>query len=81
MRCPDYQLKFAVDRPEDMTEIDTLLAQLDSFDRASVLLMPQGVTNEELAARTLWLAGLCKQRGFRFCPRLHIALYGNTRGT
>ena len=27
------------------------------------------------------LAGVCKRTGFRFCPRLHVALYGNTRGT
>lgn len=81
MQFPDYQLKFVVDRPEDMTEIDALLDLLEHFDPASVLLMPQGVTSEELAARAPWLADLCKQRGFRFCPRLHIALYGNKRGT
>jgi hypothetical protein len=24
---------------------------------------------------------LCKQHGFRFCPRIHIELYGHQRGT
>jgi 7-carboxy-7-deazaguanine synthase len=43
--------------------------------------MPQGVTREALAERGPWLAEVCKQHGFRFCPRLHIELYGNTRGT
>jgi hypothetical protein len=29
----------------------------------------------------VWLAELCKRHGFRFCPRLHIELFGNVRGT
>ena len=81
MTMPDYQLKFVVDTPDDLPEIDALLADLGPVDPANILLMPQGVTREELDAKGLWLAELCKQRGYRFCPRLHIALFGNTRGT
>jgi len=81
MALPDYQLKFVVDRPEDVTDIDAVLCELGDFDPADVLLMPQGVTPEELNHRGPWIAELCKRRGFRFCPRLHIGLYGNTRGT
>jgi 7-carboxy-7-deazaguanine synthase len=39
------------------------------------------VTREELDRRGPWLAEVCKAHGFRFCPRLHIELYGNVRGT
>ncbi len=81
MRMPDYQLKFVVDAKEDIAEIDTLLASLDSYEAANVMLMPQGITTAELTKRSHWLADLCKQRGFRFCQRLHIQLYGNERGT
>lgn len=81
MALGDYQLKFVVDRPEDLNEIDELLGRLGAFERANVLLMPQGVTNEELEPKASWIAQLCKEREFRFCPRLHIALFGNTRGT
>ncbi|MBI3832886.1 MAG: 7-carboxy-7-deazaguanine synthase QueE [Planctomycetes bacterium] len=81
MEFEDYQLKFVVDSPRDLDEIDALLTQLSPYDPASVLLMPQGVTVEELAAKNSWLADVCKSRGFRFCPRLHIYLYGNTRST
>ena len=35
----------------------------------------------DIEGRTDWLSAVCKRNGFRFCPRLHIALYGNTRGT
>lgn len=81
MRFPDYQLKFVIDQPEDLKEIDTLLGELGTYDKSSVLLMPLGVTNEELTRRGKWIVELCKEHGFRFCPRLHIALFGHTRGT
>jgi 7-carboxy-7-deazaguanine synthase len=81
MTLPDYQLKFVVDRPDDLAEIDELLVALAPVPPEYVLLMPQGVTATELAARAPWLAEICLARGFRFCPRLHIELFGNTRGT
>jgi 7-carboxy-7-deazaguanine synthase len=77
----DYQIKFVIDRPEDLGEVLDLLAELPPVDPAKVLLMPQGVTREELAQRGPWVAELCKRHGFRYCPRLHIELYGNRRGT
>ena len=77
----DHQLKFVVHRPDDLAEIDDLIAELDTVDPSNVLLMPEGVTKEELDARAGWIVDLCKERGFRFCPRLHIALFGHTRGT
>jgi 7-carboxy-7-deazaguanine synthase len=77
----DYQLKFVVDRAEDVTEIEELLVQIGSFDRSNVLLMPQGDTQEQIAPKVPWIADLCKERGFRFCPRLQITLFGNTPGT
>jgi 7-carboxy-7-deazaguanine synthase len=58
-----------------------LLARLPAVDPDTILLMPQGITREELAARGPWVVELCKTHGFRFCPRLHIELYGNRRGT
>ena len=76
----DYQLKFVIDRPADMAEVLALLEELPGVDRSRVLLMPQGVTPEELSARAPWMVEECKKHGFRFCPRLHIELYGNQRG-
>jgi 7-carboxy-7-deazaguanine synthase len=78
---PQYQLKFVVDRREDLDEILALLDKLPPVDPMSVLLMPQGVTHEELRERGVWVAELCKRHGFRYCPRLHVELYGNRRGT
>ncbi len=46
-----------------------------------VLLMPEGVDLETLSARSRWIADLCKQNGYRLSPRLHVYLWGNTKGT
>jgi 7-carboxy-7-deazaguanine synthase len=81
MERSDYQLKFVIDRPADVEEVLRLLDGLPDVDRGKVLLMPQGVTREELHARGPWLAGECMKHGFRYCPRLHIELFGNRRGT
>jgi len=76
-----YQLKFVVEQPSDLREILALLEKLPPVDPQRVLLMPQGITSEQLQSRGPWLVELCKQHGFRYCPRLHIELYGNRRGT
>jgi 7-carboxy-7-deazaguanine synthase len=34
-----------------------------------------------LAERAGWIAEVCKKTGFRYCPRLHVELFGNVRGT
>ena len=77
----EYQIKFVVDDPTDMDEIDALLEQLPGVSPSDVLLMPQGVDAGELDLKSRWVAECAKQHGFRFCPRLHIMLYGNVRGT
>lgn len=81
MSVCDYQLKFVIDRPDDLTEVRDLVAEIGSVEPANVLLMPQGVTKEQLHAKSRWVVELCKEHGYRFCPRLHIDLYGNTPGT
>ena len=77
----DYQLKFVIDRPDDVAEVLELLERLPGVDRGRVLLMPQGVTRTELDERGPWVAEACKRHGLRYCPRLHIELFGHQRGT
>jgi 7-carboxy-7-deazaguanine synthase len=77
-----YQLKFVVSRAEDVDEIEALLGELKrDIPRAKVLLMPEGTAMETLRVRAGWLGELCKARGYRYAHRLHVELYGNTRGT
>jgi 7-carboxy-7-deazaguanine synthase len=75
----DYQLKFVVARPEDLTEIEPLVKELEAPPER-VLLMPEGTTPEVLAERSLWLVDECLRRGYRYSPRLHVQIWGNRRG-
>jgi 7-carboxy-7-deazaguanine synthase len=79
--APDFQLKFVVSREEDLVEIEQILANIKGWSPADVLLMPEGTDAPTLNSRSAWLSDLCKRTGFRYCPRLHVELYGNTRGT
>ncbi len=76
----NYQLKFVVDTPDDLDEIEEYLAPMANIDRRRVWLMPQATTREELAEKTVWLKPLAQQHHFRFSSRLHIEAFGNVRG-
>jgi 7-carboxy-7-deazaguanine synthase len=77
----NYQLKFVVDTPADLAELIDYLAEFPDVAHDRVLLMPQGVDREQLAARTEWLRPYCKAHGFVFCPRKQIEWFGPVRGT
>jgi 7-carboxy-7-deazaguanine synthase len=74
-----YQLKFVIEKPDDLEEVRALIGALKA-DRSRVILMPEGTGRERLRGRAVWLAEICKQEGFRFSPRLHVDLWGNRRG-
>ena len=79
--APDFQLKFVVSSEADLGEIEAILGRLRGWTPSDVLLMPEGTSSVELETRASWITELCKRHGYRYCPRLHIALYGNARGT
>jgi 7-carboxy-7-deazaguanine synthase len=76
----EYQLKFVIAQEGDLVEAQEVIAAVGaSADK--VILMPEGIRVEVLNERGAWVAELCKAHGYRFSPRLHVYLYGNTRGT
>ena len=75
----EYQLKFVIERPEDLDEVRSLVSALHA-DREHVILMPEGTDTDRLRERGIWLADICKSEGFRFSPRLHVDLWGPRRG-
>lgn len=81
IRAYEYQFKFVIDQPGDTEEVLRLLDRLPRVDRSRVLLMPQATDVEDLRCKSQWLAEECKRLGLRFGPRLHLELYGHTRGT
>ena len=74
-----YQLKFVIEKADDLEEVRALIGTLGA-DRSRVILMPEGTDRNRLRERAVWLAEICKQEGFRFSPRLHVDLWGNRRG-
>lgn len=77
-----FQLKFVVEQSSDLAEIEDLLTRIGAtVPPHKVQLMPQGIDLGTIRGRDESLIDLCKQRGYRYCNRLHIELFGNTRGT
>lgn len=72
--------KFVVRDSQDLSEVEDLIDEF-SVPRDRVMLMPEGTESVTLIERSRWLVDTCKERGFRFTPRLHILLFGNRRGT
>lgn len=77
---PRAFLKFVVASPEDVAEV-VELQQRYRFRPGQVFLMPEGTDSATLRERQAWLSELCLKHGFRMSDRLHIHLYGDTRGT
>jgi 7-carboxy-7-deazaguanine synthase len=77
---PERQLKFVVARAADVREIDVLLAKLRGWQSRDVMLMPEGIA-PPCPETSRWISEVCALRGWRYCRRLHLDLFGNTRGT
>jgi len=80
-----FQLKFVVDPDEHLDDLSEIAELLDALEydipRDRILLMPEGIDTETLHRRLRLLAPVCIEHGYRLSPRLHVDLYGNTRGT
>lgn len=72
--------KFVVASPGDVAEVEELV-RAHALPRQRVFLMPEGTDSAVLRAREAWLVPLCVEHGFRLSDRLHIHLFGDTRGT
>lgn len=79
-RDPRAWFKFVIATPQDVAEVDALAAAC-GIPAERILLMPEGISSATLRERMDWLAPLCLARGYRLSDRLHIHLYGDTRGT
>jgi 7-carboxy-7-deazaguanine synthase len=87
--CPDVirqfldryecQVKFVVDQPADLEEIQTLQAEIP-IPEETIVLMPQGITADALRSKQEWLVACCKEHGYRYSPRVHVDIWGDQRG-
>jgi len=77
---PRAWFKFVIAQPDD---VDEVLSIRDRFSIPSerIYLMAEGTDSETLEARESWLAESCIRHGLSLSKRLHIKLFGDTRGT
>ncbi|WP_373189170.1 7-carboxy-7-deazaguanine synthase QueE [Halolamina sp.] len=81
-----FQLKFVVTGEADMDEIISLVecvreAASVPVRNEDVLLMPEGVTREQLDDHREQVADLALEYGYRYTPRLHVNLWNDEPGT
>ena len=77
---PRAFFKFVIASPADVDEVLALKARY-RFAAARTFLMAEGTDTANLRDRQEWLVPLCLEHGLRFSDRLHIHLFGDTRGT
>ena len=76
----DFQLKFVVSSEDDVREIkEDWLEYLTGWSPLDILLMPEGINEEQLKINNKIVARLSVKYGFRFCPRLHIDIFGGAK--
>jgi 7-carboxy-7-deazaguanine synthase len=72
--------KFVIAEPADLDEV-LAIQQAHAIAPARIFLMPEGRDSETIRTRARWLAQLCCDHRFNLSDRLHIHLFGDTRGT
>jgi organic radical activating enzyme len=70
--------KFVIQTRRDLEELEA--SYLPLIPRERIMLMPEGTTRERLSQVSGWLIEECRNRGYRFSPRVHIMTWGNQRG-
>lgn len=78
-REPKAYFKLVVAAPADVEEAASLVER-HGVPASRVLLMPEGTNAATLVERSRWLAPAAVARGFRLGSRLHVMLWGDTRG-
>lgn len=77
---PRACFKFVIGQPDDVAEV-LALAATHAIPHARIWLMAEGTDMPTLENREQWLAPLCASHGMTLSRRLHIQLFGDTRGT
>lgn len=75
----DTQFKFVVMSREDIEEMERDYVAAGYIDPQKVVLMPQGVTSDEVWSNAKIVAEYAKKRGYRLLGRLHVDLWGAKR--
>jgi 7-carboxy-7-deazaguanine synthase len=72
--------KFVARTATDLDEV-AALAERHAIPSERIMIMPEGTDSQTLVARGAALADAVLERGYGMSDRLHIHLFGDTRGT
>lgn len=75
----DIQWKFVFTSADDVNEIRELQSQI-GFKNEDIYLMPEGITEDELSKNRMTTIKACKENKFNYTDRIHILVWGNSRG-
>jgi organic radical activating enzyme len=75
----DTQFKFVVMSIRDIDEMERDYIESGLIDPNKIILMPQGVTPDEVWANAREIAEYAKKKGYRLLGRLHVDLWGAKR--
>ncbi len=77
----ELQLKFVAGKTDDYKEIRSdFLDALTDWNANDIMLMPLGATQEEVTQSSPLVLKMAIANGWRFCPRVHIDLFGSKSG-
>ena len=77
---PRAWFKFVIAEPGDVDEVLELRERF-ALPRERLMLMAEGTDNETLEKREAWLAQICLAQNLTLSKRLHIQIFGDSRGT
>ena len=65
---------------QDLVEIQQLEQEMQ-IPATVIVLMPQGISRDQIQDKQNWMVEICKQHGYRYSPRLQVDIWGDQRGT
>ncbi len=77
---PRATFKFVIASEDDLAEVREI-ANAHAIPSSRIWLMPEGRDSSTIRQRGAWLADYCSKHELNFSDRLHIHLFGDTRGT
>ncbi len=80
VKAKNYQIKFVIKTPDEMSYIRDFLKKIDPFPHERVILMPEGTNRNSQVEKLEWISELCKTFGYRLIPRLHTIIWNDKRG-
>ncbi|MBT3233705.1 MAG: 7-carboxy-7-deazaguanine synthase QueE [Calditrichaeota bacterium] len=77
-KLENADFKFVVSNNNDLEEIQSTFGSLVKTDQT--MLMPEGSDRQTQLTSMDWVIEQCKDRGYRFTPRLHTIAWDNEKG-